>query len=186
MIERARCILRPAMRQDLDKLLEWRNSERIRVNMYTDHLINKEEHAAWFERLEKNRSARTLVFEVDGRPLGVVNISRIDDQNGTCHWGFYIGEPDAPKGSGTAMGALGLDYLFDTLGIRKVIGEAFAFNEASIAFHRRLGFMEEGRFVSHVLKNGNYEDIVSFAIFREGWKARKETLGVFSPEEGDK
>ncbi|GLI38490.1 UDP-4-amino-4,6-dideoxy-N-acetyl-beta-L-altrosamine N-acetyltransferase [Geobacter hydrogenophilus] len=185
MLERSQCILRPVGRDDLDKLLEWRNVERIRAFMYTDHIISPEEHAAWFERLGTNDTARTLIFEVDGRPLGVVNVTSIDRRNGTCHWGFYIGEADAPRGSGTALGYLGLDHIFGTLGIRKVIGEAFAFNEASIAFHRRLGFSQEGHFVQHVLKNGSYHDILSFALFREQWEAHKQNFTPFKPEAGN-
>jgi UDP-4-amino-4,6-dideoxy-N-acetyl-beta-L-altrosamine N-acetyltransferase len=181
MLERAQCILRPVERKDLEKLLEWRNADRIRAYMYTDHLIGQEEHAAWFERLGTNDTARALIFEVNGRPLGVVNVTRIDRLNGTCHWGFYIGETDSPKGSGTALGYLGLEYIFGTLGIRKVTGEAFAFNEASIAFHRRLGFSREGHFVAHVMKNGSFQDILSFALFRDQWEAHKQQFNPFAP-----
>ncbi|CAG0975254.1 UDP-4-amino-4, 6-dideoxy-N-acetyl-beta-L-altrosamine N-acetyltransferase [Geobacteraceae bacterium] len=181
MLERSQCILRPVKREDLEKLLEWRNADRIRAYMYTDHLIGWEEHAAWFERLGTNDTARALLFEVNDRPLGVVNVTRIDRLNGTCHWGFYIGEADAPKGSGTALGYLGLEYIFGTLGIRKVTGEAFAFNEASIAFHRRLGFSQEGHFVRHVMKNGSYQDILSFALFRDQWEAHKQQFNPFAP-----
>ncbi len=185
MLERSQCILRPVERKDLEKLLEWRNADRIRAFMYTDHIISPEEHAAWFERLGTNDTAYALLFTVNGRPLGVVNVTSIDRRNGTCHWGFYIGEADAPRGSGTALGYLGLYYIFDTLGIRKVIGEAFAFNEASIAFHRRLGFSQEGHFVQHVVKNGSCQDILSFALFRDQWEAHKRQFNPFAPETGD-
>ena len=127
---------------------------------------------------------RTLLFALDGRPLGVVNVTRADRHNGTCHWGFYIGATDPPRGSGTAMGYLGLDYIFATLGLRKVIGEAFAFNEASIAFHRRLGFAQEGCFVRQVLKGGTYRDIISFALFNDQWEAHKRHFNPFATEEG--
>ncbi|BDV43447.1 acetyltransferase [Geotalea uraniireducens] len=184
MLERNRCTLRPVTEDDLARLLEWRNSERIRLNMYSDHLISWEEHRAWFARLQESDTARTLLFAVDGRPLGVVNAVRIDRRNGTCYWGFYLGETDAPRGSGTAMGYLGLDYIFSELGLRKVIGEAFAFNEASIAFHRRLGFVQEGCFVRQVLKDGEYHDIISFSLFNDQWEAHKRHFTPFAPEEG--
>lgn len=168
--------LRPAEERDLEVLLCWRNAERIRANMYTDHLISMEEHRFWFERLGKERTACALIFEIDGIPTGVVNISRIDRRNGTCHWGFYLGVEDAPQGSGTIMGFLGLDHIFGALALRKVIGEAFAFNRSSIAFHERLGFVREGVFVEQVLKNGRYEDVVSFALFRNDWLRLKPSL----------
>lgn len=152
--------------------------------MYSDHSITWDEHLAWFKRLESNKAASILLFSVDGHPLGVINATRIDRHNGTCYWGFYIGEANAPRGSGTAMGYLGLDHLFDTLMIRKVMGEAFAFNEASIAFHKRLGFSQEGHFFRHVLKNGVFQDILSYALFREQWEEHKRHFNPFAPEEG--
>jgi len=45
------CGLRPIEEGDLATVLEWRNSERIRANMYTDHLISREEHRAGFAKV---------------------------------------------------------------------------------------------------------------------------------------
>lgn len=74
------------------------------------------------------------------------------------------------------MGFLALEYLFETLNLRKVTGEAFAFNSDSLKFHKRLGFVEEGRLVGHVLKAGRYEDVLIMAIFRDGWLRVKPEL----------
>jgi UDP-4-amino-4,6-dideoxy-N-acetyl-beta-L-altrosamine N-acetyltransferase len=81
-----------------------------------------------------------------------------------------LGEPDLPPGTGTEMGRLALGFAFETLGIRKLCGEAFAFNRASVAFHRKLGFRQEGIWRKHRLKNDKHEDIVSFALFRDNWR----------------
>ena len=72
------------------------------------------------------------------------------------------------------MGRLGIEYVFKQLGIRKLCGEAFAYNTSSIRFHKKLGFTEEGRFLKHILKNGVYEDIVSFALFKDDWVSTKK------------
>jgi len=176
MLARKDCILRPVEERDLELLLAWRNSERIRSNMYTDHVITREEHLRWFERLQSEQLALSLVFEISGKPVGIVNVSRMDRVNNTCHWGFYLGETDAPRGCGTIMGILGLEYLFEKLNIRKVIGEAFAFNQASIAFHEKLGFSREGHFRRHVLKNGDYQDVLVFGLFADQWPTLKPEL----------
>jgi len=162
-------LLREVEERDLERLLSWRNSERIRANMYSDHLITPEEHRTWFERLRLERHAFSFVYEANGRPLGVVNLNRFDWGNRRCHWGFYLGETDAPRGSGTRMGLLALARVFEELGLHKVIGEAFSFNAASIAYHEKLGFSREGLFVEHVLKNGSFLDIVSFALLSHQW-----------------
>jgi len=160
---------------DLEMVLEWRNSDRIRANMYNDHVISFDEHNAWFKRQKSGESSRYLVFELMGRPVGLVYFVDIDHKNSKAFWGFYLGYEDLPSGSGTLLGKLGVDYAFNCLGIKKLCGEAFAFNKSSIRFHKKLGFVEEGRLVRHVLKNGEFEDIVSFALFKEDWQKQKIT-----------
>ncbi len=176
MLDANRCRLRPVERKDLAVLLSWRNFDHIRAVMYTDHIITDDDHKAWFERFQGGKESLALVFETAGIPAGVVNLNRIDRGNGICHWGFYIGIMDAPKGCGSVMGFLALEYIFEKLEIRKLIGEVFAFNRASVNFHRKLGFSEEGIFRRHVFKNGIYEDIITFAFFGEDWKARKPSI----------
>jgi len=144
--------------------------------MYTDHIITWDEHLQWFQRLQTEQLALSLVFEISGEPFGIVNVSCVDRANNTCHWGFYIGETNAPRGCGTIMGFLGLEYLFEKFNIRKVIGEAFTFNQASIAFHEKLGFLREGHFHRHVLKNGDYQDIIVFGLFADQWPVLKTEL----------
>jgi len=178
MFRQEECRLRRMEQSDLDLVLRWRNSERIRQAMYTDHVITHDEHHAWFERVTRNNVTMHFVFECAGRPLGVVNVVDIDRSNLRCVWGFYIGEEDAPRGSGTSMGYLALEYLFEKEGFHRVIGEALADNEASIKYHRRLGFVEEGRLAEHVVKNGRYTDVILFAIIDRVWRAMKDNLAA--------
>jgi len=171
-----RMLLRAVEEKDLELLLRWRNSERIRANMYTSHLITPAEHLAWFGRLSQDADSFAFLFEADGRPLGVVNLNHLDWRNQRCHWGFYLGEADAPRGSGTRMAYLALRHIFEELKLHKVIGEAFSFNAASIAYHKKLGFSQEGHFVEHVLKDGGYLDILSFGLLSQNWPRCKAEL----------
>jgi UDP-4-amino-4,6-dideoxy-N-acetyl-beta-L-altrosamine N-acetyltransferase len=168
--------LRPVEERDLDLVLSWRNSERVRRTMYADHIISVAEHRAWFERLQSSDRLQYLIFEHKGRPVGMVKIDDINRTNRTCYWGFYIGEEDTPKGTGSAMGFLALEHVFGTLGMGRVIGEVLAFNEGSIKFHRRLGFVEEGRFAGHVMRQGVCEDVVSFVLVDSVWQALRPQL----------
>src|SRR6266581_1469627 len=84
--------LRPITGQDLELVLQWRNSCRISRNMYGDHVISMSEHKAWFSRLEENAEAVYLVFEFRLKPVGMVYFTDIDRKNAKCLWGFYLGE----------------------------------------------------------------------------------------------
>jgi len=168
--------IRPIEEADLEKVLAWRNSDRIRSVMFTDQVIDMNEHRAWFESLSRENTAICMVFEFQGRPVGVVNIVRIDRYNNKCSWGFYLGEVDVPRGTGAALGFLALEHIFEVLGIRKLLAEALALNRRSVNFHKKLGFVEEGLLVGHVLKNGVYEDVVAMALFNKEWKNSKSRL----------
>ena len=177
--------LRPLEERDLEMVLAWRNSERVRSCMYTDHIITPEEHRAWFDRSRQTEFPATLVFEYRGVPSGLKSFSQIDRHNNRCFWGFYLGDVELPRGCGSAMGFLALEYIFERHRFRKVCAEAFAFNEGSVKYHTRLGFSREGCFRRHVLKNGSYEDIISFAIFEEEWLSGKAALSNRVFREGE-
>lgn len=170
--------LRPLEEKDLDRVLFWRNSERVRVNMYHDHLITPEEHHAWFQRL-KTSEALSLVFECNGNPVGIVNFSGMDKRSGQREWGFYIGVENMPKGTGFMMGNMGLYYAFEVLNVSKLFGEVFEFNTRSIHFHTKLGFRSDGTLHKHVLKNGKDVKILFFGLDKEDWlKTNRISEGV--------
>ena len=177
--------LRPLAESDLDLVLKWRNSDRVSKHMYTDHMISPEEHRAWFERMKTNPDTHPQIFEYRDRPIGLVNLSRVDRPNSKCVWGFYIGATDLPGGCGSALGYFGLEHIIEHLKFRKVIGEVFSFNSDSLRFHKRLGFVEEGCLVQHVLKDGKYHDIITLAVFDEAWRAGRAALEeeLFSMDE---
>jgi UDP-4-amino-4,6-dideoxy-N-acetyl-beta-L-altrosamine N-acetyltransferase len=176
--------LRPLVPSDRDLLFRWRNLERVHEAMFTDRPVARPEHDAWFTAALQAPVPPLLVFEHRGRPLGVITVSGIDQVNGRCSWGFYLGETDGPAKSGTVMGYLGLRHLFDVLGIRKVCGECFRRNGPSVRFHEKMGFSREGTFREHHLKNGVYEDVLAFALLRADWpRVRAELEQRCFPDE---
>ena len=42
--------------RDLDLVLQWRNTDRIRKNMFSDHIISVDEHYQWFSSLDKKKT----------------------------------------------------------------------------------------------------------------------------------
>lgn len=161
--------LRLLEKNDLPVVLRWRNSERIRSNMYTDHVIDLEEHRAWFERVADDDMSRYLILEHRHEPIGLSYFTDIDKTNGSCVWGFYIGSSDAPRGAGTALGFLSMNFIFGHKEIRKVSGEVLAFNEPSQRLFKRLGFVNEVYHGPQVMKNGANTDVISFSLLADLW-----------------
>ena len=160
----------------LELVLQWRRSKVIRAASYSGHFLTRAEHVAWFENTSKDPYTIVKLLEYQNEPLGLVNFSNLDAVNERCQWGIYIGAKDAPRGSGTILGALALNMIFYSIGMHKVCAEVIDDNPISLNFHRKLGFIEEGRFQKHIKKNNQFIDVIPMALFSKDWKRDSSTL----------
>lgn len=174
--------LRYMAETDLLQVLQWRNSDRVRPNMFNDKLITLEEHREWHQRIKYDSTVKYFIFEYKNNPIGVINISDLNSHSNECTWGFYIGETLVPRGSGTVMGYLALEYTFALEGIGKVVGHVLALNPASIRFHTRLGFVEIGKLTARAFKKGKYEDVIVMSLLNEEWKRVKQNIKNHLPQ----
>lgn len=163
----ANAVVRSMTHADLELVLAWRNHPEVRRYMYTQHEITIEEHQRWFERSRHNQKKHLLIFEINQQPLGFVNFHEAGTF-GIADWGFYVA-PDAPKGIGQELGCAALNYAFNDVKLHKVAGEALAFNERSIKFHKSLGFQEEGLLRDHHCDGVNYHNVICFGLLSHEW-----------------
>lgn len=96
--------------------------------------------------------------------VGGINIHTVNQINGTFMFGVGVA-PDH-KGNGYAAEAvlLILRYMFDERRFQKCESGCYDYNVASLALHRKLGFMEEGRLRRHAYVGGEYHDAVLFGM----------------------
>ena len=90
-------ILRPMNEDDLEMVLDWRNSEYVRKFMLTDHIIKLDEHQKWFQNTRSNPTCEWSIVEYKSTPVGVISITEIKEKDGTCSWGMYIDEKFSNK-----------------------------------------------------------------------------------------
>lgn len=156
---------------DMNQVLAWRNHSEVRRYMYSQHEISVEEHAQWFARASQDPEKHLLMFEINMTPRGFINIHQIAS-GGIADWGFYLA-PDAPKGTGLALGQAALKYAFKVVSVNKLCGQALAFNERSIRFHLNLGFQREGVLRQQHFDGQQYHDVVCFGILAQEWHEAK-------------
>jgi RimJ/RimL family protein N-acetyltransferase len=101
-----------------------------------------------------------LIFENEDQPFGFVQFSDIFDACGT-EWGFYV-SPNAPKGTGFALGQAAIRFAFTQLAVDKIIGNVMEHNVPSLRFHEKLGFAQNPN------KN-NSSHMLSFELTFEVW-----------------
>lgn len=162
-------VLRPMVETDLPMVLEWRNLDGVRKNMYTSHVISPEEHRNWWNCQCNNPRTRLLVASLDHRDVGVVIFTDYTGKRGVATWAFYAGNV-AEKGVGSMMEAAALEYAFSELELRKLECEVLDFNMPVVNLHLRHGFMVEGIFRKAYQRDETLHDIYRLALFAEDWK----------------
>jgi UDP-4-amino-4,6-dideoxy-N-acetyl-beta-L-altrosamine N-acetyltransferase len=161
--------LRPVTEEDKATLLAWRNSDRVRSHMFTTSVIDERDHELWFSRVLDSARDRHLILLHSSVPIGFVSFTAVTEPDATTSWGLYIGDPGAPRGSGTALGTLALDYAFACLGARAVVSEAMAQNGTAIKLYERLGFERTGSRYIHRDRTAGLEMVIQFAINAQTW-----------------
>ncbi|RXZ65078.1 UDP-4-amino-4,6-dideoxy-N-acetyl-beta-L-altrosamine N-acetyltransferase [Pelagerythrobacter rhizovicinus] len=152
---------------DLETIRAWRNHPNVRSSMFSTNEITREEHQAWFDRASADAARRLLLLERDDRAIGFVQF-QVLGEGGIVEWGFYVA-PRAQKGTGSLLSHHALRFAFQHAGFHKVCGRVLAFNEPSIAFHLKFGFLREGILREHHFDGSRYHDVFCFGLLKSAW-----------------
>lgn len=166
-------VLRPPMKSDLPKVVQWINDPEVRY-FVTGHFPQTElDEEEWLKNLSKKKETDVvLVIETsDGTPIGIMGLHRINWRDLVATTGALIGEKEYwGKGYGGEAKLLLLDYAFNILNLHKICSSVIAFNDRSLRYSLKCGYQEEGRLKRHIYRNGQYWDSIQLAIFREDFK----------------
>lgn len=168
-------VLRDIDESELELILSWRNTPSIRQNMYNNHIISIEEHKRWWSTIKNRSDCRYFIYEFNGQPSGIVGMVSIDQKNRNCTWTFNA-SPEAPKGTGSRMEYLALNYMFDELGLHKVYCEVLAFNTPVIKMHKKYGFEEEGIFKEQYFRDDEFIDVYRLGLFSRTWLSLRDNI----------
>lgn len=100
----------------------------------------------------------------EGLLVGEVSTHGVDLPAGRFAYGIALGPRYHRRGYGSEAVRLLLAFMFHERRFHKCEATAWSFNTGSIAFHRGLGFREEGRLRDHDFANGRYWDEVLFGM----------------------
>lgn len=170
-------LMRDILEEDRERLLAWRNSPEVAAYMYSDHPISREEHDLWFDSIAKRRDRRYWVIEVNGAPVGLVNLADIDETHRRCAWAYYLASPSVRGlGVGSYVEFWVIEHVFGRLGFNKLWCEVLLSNEAVWKLHQAFGFQREALFRDHVVKNGQPVDVVGLGLLARDWVGKREEV----------
>ncbi|MEU8355280.1 GNAT family protein [Nonomuraea sp. NPDC048882] len=128
------------------------------------------EHAE--EELDLDEFSLAIATKAGNLLVGSVNTHTIDRVHGTFSYGIAVGTPHQRKGYASEAIVLTLRYMFFERRFQKAEAWVYGYNDASLALHRRLGFVEEGRRRRSHYANGRYHDEVLFGMTVEEYTER--------------
>lgn len=153
MISSDMIYLRKMEVSDTEKIVEWRNKDRVRRNFVYQELFTKEGHLNWIKtQVDTGKVVQFIICEkASDRAVGSVYFRDIDRKKGVAEYGIFIGEDDAAgKGYGTLAAKLAISYAFEKLGIERIFLRVFEDNAIARRSYEKAGFS---------IIEGRYEDI---------------------------
>ncbi|MBW1615137.1 MAG: UDP-4-amino-4,6-dideoxy-N-acetyl-beta-L-altrosamine N-acetyltransferase [Deltaproteobacteria bacterium] len=153
----------------IDIILKWRNSPEIRKFMFTRHIISKEEHYLWYEKIKNDPTTKIFTFNFKNVPIGVISFYNIDTIHKTAYWSFYSGDT-SQRGRGALMEYYAINFAFDVLCVEKLCCEVLSNNLPVVSFHRKHGFEIEGIFRKQHYYLNEFLDIYRLALFKKDWE----------------
>lgn len=168
-------VLRTIKPEELELMLAWRNAPSVRANMYTRHEISLAEHLAWWARIQGRSDQKYFMYEFQETPLGIVAFTGVDSASQNSSWAFYA-SPQAPKGTGSKMEFLALEYAFHNMQLHKLCCEVLAFNAPVIKLHQKFGFKVEGILREQHLVDETFVDVYRLGVLAPEWEAQREEM----------
>lgn len=147
----------------------WRNKERIRKFMLTQHVISKEEHFDWIQNLMQKNDRKFWIVFANDVSIGSVYLHKINYNQLNAEWGFYIGE-DAYIGKGLSKRILYklLQYFFEVMKFEVLFTKALSDNIIALNIYRKFKFAEIKR-----LSANSGKEIVTLSFSRTDWERCK-------------
>ncbi|NCD13503.1 MAG: UDP-4-amino-4,6-dideoxy-N-acetyl-beta-L-altrosamine N-acetyltransferase [Epsilonproteobacteria bacterium] len=123
-----------------EMILTWRNHENVKTFMYNAQIISQEEHLRFIESLKTSHDKRYFLVYHEEEAIGVIDFTHITPQRATI--GLYANPTLSRKGLGKELMCAIISYGFETLHVKKLRAELFAFNTKAKALYEAFGFYE--------------------------------------------
>ncbi|GAA2210161.1 GNAT family protein [Nonomuraea monospora] len=124
------------------------------------------------QELDLDEFSLVIATKQDNEAVGSINTHEVDRVHGTFCYGIAVGTPHHRKGYASEAVVLLLRYMFFERRFQKAEARVYSSNEASLALHRRIGFVEEGRRRRCRYANGRYDDEFLFGMTVEEYTER--------------
>jgi [ribosomal protein S5]-alanine N-acetyltransferase len=159
--------LKPWSIDDLESLVRYANNWNI-ARFMTDGFpfpYTEENGKAFIAMATSHKPTHIFAIVVNSEAVGGIGIHpQADIYRKNAELGYWLAEPFWGNKIITKAIAEIVAYAFATFEIERVFAKPFGSNVASQRVLEKAGFILEGRFEKTIIKNGDYEDELVYAI----------------------
>ena len=154
-------------KRDSLKILDFRNHEEIRKNMYTSSKISDTGHFEFIKTLKKSSVSSYWAVRENEEFIGVCSLSRINLSNKNSFFGIYKNPLSKKRCCGVKIMAM-LKYIaFVKLSLHSLHLEVLESNKRAVDFYLREGFMIEGRLREFIKSSDRYIDAILMVLLEK-------------------
>ena len=161
-------MLRPLALNDAEMTLRWRLSERAKYLHPGAQTVD--EQRAWIASHVKRVNEVNFIIEWSGLSVGMISLIDVDYENGTAELARELIVEKAPVTTVFIVEKILLDYAFDNLHLRQVVGRMLADNDHMVRTRRHLGWHEDGRLREWMPIDGHFSDMLLFSLLRDEYR----------------
>jgi [ribosomal protein S5]-alanine N-acetyltransferase len=111
-----------------------------------------------------------ITLREDGQLVGAIGLS-LDGEHRKAELGYWIGREFWGRGYATEAAAAMLEYGFEVMELNRIYAHHMQENQASGRVLVRIGLEPEGILREHVLKWGEYKDLVLYGLTRGRYRS---------------
>jgi UDP-4-amino-4,6-dideoxy-N-acetyl-beta-L-altrosamine N-acetyltransferase len=163
---------------DARVILEIRNEERVRKNMFNNKIISLEEHLLWKKIFLESNTDRFYCIKYKNIIVGGLGLKNYNIKNLSADWAFYVSESKNFIGLGAAIENKALNYFFDNYKIKNIFCYILISNAAVINLHKKFGFKKitmDSNFEDNFL-NVKKNDVLRMKLSKFEWIANKSSI----------
>ena len=138
-------IIKPIENEDLEILLNWRNSSLIRSQMANQAIISKKTHLKWFQDLQKKNNELHFLVWLKGIRTGYINFKGNGNlfEQKFVNLGGYVVDSKVNNGLlGISISMIQLDIVFGYLKVPEARISVRKTNTRAIKFNKEMGYIK--------------------------------------------
>jgi UDP-4-amino-4,6-dideoxy-N-acetyl-beta-L-altrosamine N-acetyltransferase len=134
------CIL--CNKSDILEILDIRNENSIRNNMFNNKLISKEDHLNWFGKIKNSDSNKFYFIKYNNEIIGGFGLKEKNQNKNYFEWSLYISQKIKIFSLGALAEFKALNYFFSNYKVTNLFCYVLKKNTTVINLHKKFGFNE--------------------------------------------